>query len=60
MPRGGRGMSEAHKAALSEGRAQGRAVRRYLEALDAHKPKRGRKAVEKKPAQASKRRGRTA
>ena len=37
------GMSEAHKAALAEGRAQGRAVRRYLEALEAHKPKRGRK-----------------
>ncbi len=37
------GMSDSHKAALAEGRAQGRAVRRYLEALDAHKPKRGRK-----------------
>ena len=36
-------MSDSHKAALAEGRAQGRAVRRYLEALDAHKPKRGRK-----------------
>jgi hypothetical protein len=36
-------MSDAHKAALAEGRNQGRAVRRYLEALDAHKPKRGRK-----------------
>ena len=36
-------MSEAHKAALAEGRDQGRAVRRYLEALEAHKPKRGRK-----------------
>ena len=36
-------MSDAHKAALAEGRAQGRAVRRYLEALEAHKPKRGRK-----------------
>lgn len=36
-------MSEDHKAALAEGRNQGRAVRRYLEALDAHKPKRGRK-----------------
>src|SRR5687768_7012137 len=38
-----RGMSEQHKAALAEGREQGRAVRRYLEALEAHKPKRGRK-----------------
>jgi hypothetical protein len=36
-------MSNEHKAALAEGRAQGRAVRRYLEALEAHKPKRGRK-----------------
>jgi hypothetical protein len=36
-------MSESHKAALAEGRAQGRAVRAYLEALDAHKPKRGRR-----------------
>ncbi|MGH9117475.1 MAG: hypothetical protein ACRD0A_06245 [Acidimicrobiales bacterium] len=36
-------MTDEHKAALSEGRLQGRAVRRYLEALEAHKPKRGRK-----------------
>jgi len=36
-------MSDSHKAALAEGREQGRAVRRYLEALDANKPKRGRK-----------------
>ena len=36
-------MSAEHKAALAEGRNQGRSVRRYLEALDAHKPKRGRK-----------------
>jgi hypothetical protein len=36
-------MTDEHKAALAEGRSQGRAVRRYLEALDAHKPKRGRK-----------------
>ena len=38
-----KGMSDEHKAALAEGREQGRAVRDYLEALDAHKPKRGRK-----------------
>jgi hypothetical protein len=37
------GLSEDHKAALAEGRAQGRAVRRYLEALEAHRPRRGRK-----------------
>lgn len=36
-------MTNEHKAALAEGRTQGRAVRSYLEALDAHKPKRGRK-----------------
>jgi hypothetical protein len=36
-------MSESHKAALAEGRTQGRAVRAYLEALEAHKPRRGRK-----------------
>lgn len=36
-------MTESHKAALAEGRAQGRAVRGYLEALEAHRPKRGRK-----------------
>ena len=39
-------MSDEHKAALAEGRNQGRAVRRYLEALDAHKPKRGRKRTQ--------------
>jgi uncharacterized protein YicC (UPF0701 family) len=36
-------MSDEHKAALAEGRNQGRAVRRYLEALEANKPRRGRK-----------------
>jgi hypothetical protein len=36
-------MSDEHKAALAEGREQGRAVRRYLEALEAHRPRRGRK-----------------
>jgi hypothetical protein len=36
-------MSNDHKAALAEGRSQGRAVRSYLQALEAHKPKRGRK-----------------
>jgi hypothetical protein len=38
-----RTMSDEHKAALAAGRNEGRAVRRYLEALDAHRPKRGRK-----------------
>ena len=36
-------MTDQHKAALAEGRSQGRAVRNYLEALEATKPKRGRK-----------------
>jgi len=36
-------MSDEHKAALAEGRSQGRAVRVYLDALSANKPKRGRK-----------------
>ena len=36
-------MSDQHKAALAEGREQGRAVRRYLEALEQNRPKRGRK-----------------
>jgi hypothetical protein len=39
-------MSDSHKAALAEGREQGRAVRRYLEAIEAHKPKRGRKRTQ--------------
>ena len=36
-------MSDAHKAALAKGRAEGRVVRDYLEGLRATKPKRGRK-----------------
>jgi len=36
-------MSNEHKEALALGREQGRAVRRYLEALELHRPKRGRK-----------------
>ena len=36
-------MSKEHKEALAVGRSQGRAIRNYLEALEAHKPKRGRK-----------------
>ncbi len=38
-----RAMSDDHKAALAEGRNHARLVGRYLEALEAHKPKRGRK-----------------
>ena len=36
-------MSVAHKAALAKGREQANAVRAYLEALEANRPKRGRK-----------------
>jgi hypothetical protein len=38
-----RSMSDSHKEALAVGREQGRAVRRYLETLEANKPRRGRK-----------------
>lgn len=38
-----RAMSDDHKAALAEGRKEGKAVREYLEALEQHRPKRGRK-----------------
>ena len=36
-------MTDEHKAALERGRAEGRVVRDYLEALRNSKPKRGRK-----------------
>jgi hypothetical protein len=36
-------MTAEHKAALAAGRDEGRTVRRYLEALEANKPRRGRK-----------------
>lgn len=36
-------MTEEHKAALAAGRAESRAVKRYLEALEETKPKRGRR-----------------
>ena len=36
-------MTDEHKAALEQGRAEGRIVRDYLEALRSSKPKRGRK-----------------
>ena len=38
-----RSMTAAHKAALAQGREEGLAVRRYLEALESSRPKRGRK-----------------
>lgn len=36
-------LTDAHKAALAAGRAEGKVVRDYLEALRANKPRRGRK-----------------
>jgi hypothetical protein len=42
-PRKKTAMSDAHKAALAKGREEGRTVRLYLEALEANKPRRGRK-----------------
>lgn len=36
-------MTDSHKAALAKGREEGRAVRKYLEALQSNRPKRGRK-----------------
>lgn len=41
--RGPKSMTDEHKAALERGRAEGRIVRDYLEALRNSKPKRGRK-----------------
>jgi len=41
--RGPKAMTQEHKAALERGRAEGRVVRDYLEALRNSKPKRGRK-----------------
>jgi hypothetical protein len=36
-------MTKEHKDALATGRTEGRTVRRYLEALESNRPKRGRK-----------------
>jgi len=41
-----RKMSDEHKAALAQGRTDGRIVRDYLEALRSNRPKRGRKRTE--------------
>jgi len=35
-------MTDDHKAALAQGREESRHVKAYLDALDAHRPKRGR------------------
>lgn len=41
-----RTMSDQHKAALAEGRAEGRAVKAYLEAIEQNRPRRGRKRTQ--------------
>jgi hypothetical protein len=38
-----RTVTDQHKAAMAEGRTQSRSIASYLEALETHKPKRGRK-----------------
>jgi hypothetical protein len=43
MAKAKRSMTAQHKAALAEGRAEGRAVKAYLEALEKNRPRRGRK-----------------
>jgi hypothetical protein len=43
MAKAKRSMSAEHKVALAEGRAEGRAVKAYLEALDQNRPRRGRR-----------------
>lgn len=50
-------VTDEHKQALAEGRETSRAVRRYLEALEANKPKRGRPAPKKSPEDIEKRLG---
>jgi hypothetical protein len=42
-PRGKGSVTEEHKAAMAQGRVEGRAIAAYLEALEQHRPKRGRK-----------------
>lgn len=38
-----RTVTDEHKAAMAEGRTQSRTIAAYLDALESHKPKRGRK-----------------
>ena len=42
-PRGKGSVTEEHQAAMAQGRVEGRAISSYLDALEQHKPKRGRK-----------------
>ena len=36
-------MTDSHKAAMAQGRTESRAISAYLDALESHRPKRGRK-----------------
>src|SRR5215208_4279242 len=38
-----RTVTDSHKAAMAQGRTESRAISNYLEALESHRPKRGRK-----------------
>ena len=38
-----RTVTDSHKAAMAQGRTESRAIAAYLEALESHRPKRGRK-----------------
>jgi hypothetical protein len=52
MPKAKTNMTPQHKAALAKGREEGLAVRRYLEAIESSRPKRGRRRT---PASITKR-----
>jgi hypothetical protein len=41
--RGPKNITPEHKAAMAAGRAEGRAIKNYLEALETNKPRRGRR-----------------
>jgi uncharacterized protein YicC (UPF0701 family) len=41
--RGPKNITPEHKAAMAAGRAEGRAIKTYLEALESNKPRRGRR-----------------
>jgi uncharacterized protein YicC (UPF0701 family) len=44
--RGPKNITPEHKAAMAAGRAEGRAIKNYLEALETNKPRRGRRRTE--------------
>jgi hypothetical protein len=43
MARKKRTVTDSHKAAMAQGRTESRAISAYLDALESHRPKRGRK-----------------